>query len=77
MERGFFDWIAYILQKYGPDILKGAGTTMLIAVVATVAGFAIGLVIGCIRTICYRCFCITASVFASCFFGTGITDTFF
>lgn len=51
MERGFFDWIAYILQKYGPDILKGAGTTMLIAVVATVAGFAIGLVIGCIRTI--------------------------
>ena len=43
MERSFFDWVVYILQKYGMDLLKGTGTTMLIAVVGTIVGFLIGL----------------------------------
>ena len=51
MERSFFDWVVYILQKYGMDLLKGTGTTMLIAVVGTIVGFLIGLLIGSIRTI--------------------------
>ncbi len=51
MERSFFDWVVYILQKYGMDLLKGTGTTMLIAVIGTIVGFLIGLLIGCIRTI--------------------------
>ena len=51
MERSFFDWVGYILQKYGGELLSGAGTTMLIAVIGTVAGFLIGLIIGSVRTI--------------------------
>ena len=43
MERSFFDWVVYILQKIRDGLAKGTRTTMLIAVIGTVVGFLIGL----------------------------------
>lgn len=51
MERSFWGWVAYILEKYGYLFLKGAGMTMYVAIIGTLAGLAIGLVIGTVRTI--------------------------
>ncbi|NLG57807.1 MAG: amino acid ABC transporter permease [Clostridiales bacterium] len=51
MPTTFFGWIQLLLDKYGSLFLQGAGTTMLIAVVGTVLGFAIGLLVAILRTI--------------------------
>jgi len=48
---GFFEWVYYIVQNYWPLFLRGAGTTLLIALTGTIIGFIIGLLIGVIRTI--------------------------
>ena len=50
-DMGFFDWVVKLLTEYWPLFLKGTGYTMLMALVGTVAGFLIGLVIAVIRTI--------------------------
>ena len=42
----FFGTIFFILQNYGGSLLRGAGTTLLIAVVSTLEGVIIGLVVG-------------------------------
>jgi len=47
----FFETVGKIIGKYGPMFLQGAGTTLLIAITGTLIGFAIGLVIGIVRTI--------------------------
>lgn len=47
----FLQRIAYLLQTYGSSYLKGAGTTLLIAIVGTFVGCVIGFVVGIIRTI--------------------------
>jgi len=47
----FFETVGKIIAKYGPMFLQGAGTTLLIAITGTLIGFAIGLVIGIVRTI--------------------------
>jgi len=49
--RGFWDWVVYIIDRYGDWFIRGAGTTLAIAVSGTIIGFLIGLVIGVIRTI--------------------------
>jgi len=49
--RGFWDWVVFIIERYGEWFIRGAGTTLAIALVGTVVGFFIGLVIGVIRTI--------------------------
>ena len=46
-----FGWIGFLFQQYGSMFLQGAGTTMLIAVVGTLAGFGIGLLVAIVRTI--------------------------
>ncbi len=46
----FFGWIRFLLEKYGALFLRGAGMTLLIAVVGTVAGFVIGLLVAIVRT---------------------------
>jgi len=46
-----FEWIVSIVTEYWPLFLKGAGVTLLIALVGTIAGAIIGLLIGVIRTI--------------------------
>ncbi len=51
MERTFFEWIVFILQKYGLWFLQGAGVTMLVAISGTLVGSLIGLLVGVIRTI--------------------------
>jgi len=51
VQRSFWDWVFFILNKYGVWFLEGTGMTLLVAVTGTLIGFAIGLVIGVIRTI--------------------------
>jgi His/Glu/Gln/Arg/opine family amino acid ABC transporter permease subunit len=47
----FLGWITLIIEKYGASLLRGAGSTLLIAFVGTAIGCIIGLVIGIINTI--------------------------
>ncbi|MGD9560114.1 MAG: amino acid ABC transporter permease [Oscillospiraceae bacterium] len=54
MERGFWGWIVFLLQQYGPQYAKGTLVTILLAVVGTLAGLAIGLAVGIVRTIPLR-----------------------
>lgn len=54
-QSGFFEWVWYFVQTYGSMFLRGAGTTLLIALTGTLAGFLIGLGVGVVRTIpCWR-----------------------
>jgi len=46
-----FEWIVSIVADHWPAFLKGAGITLLIALVGTIVGAIIGLLIGIIRTI--------------------------
>lgn len=46
----FFQDVINILAKYYPQLLSGVGNTMLIALTGTVAGLAIGLLTGIVRT---------------------------
>ncbi len=47
----FFDWIARLFSEYWQLFLSGAGYTLLMAIIGTVAGFVIGLLIAVVRTI--------------------------
>lgn len=44
-------WVLYIIEKYWPWFLRGAGVTLLIAITGTVIGWLIGLLIGVVKTI--------------------------
>lgn len=46
----FWGWVVYLLQQYGPSFLRGAGTTMLIAVISTAMGCLIGFGVGIVQT---------------------------
>ncbi len=46
----FFQDVINIVAKYYPQLLSGVGNTMLIALIGTVAGLAIGLLTGIVRT---------------------------
>ena len=46
----FWGWVVYLLQQYGPSFLRGAGTTMLIAVISTDVGCLIGFGVGIVQT---------------------------
>lgn len=48
---GFFEWIWKIVSEYYLLFLKGIANTMLIAIIGTLCGFIIGLVVAIIRTI--------------------------
>ena len=50
-QSGFFEWVWFFVQTYGPMFLRGAGTTLLIALTGTLVGFLIGLGVGVVRTI--------------------------
>ena len=49
----FFQDVINIAVKYYPQLLSGVGNTMLIALTGTVAGLAIGLLTGIVRTAPY------------------------
>lgn len=46
----FWGRVIYLLQQYGPSFLRGAGTTMLIAVISTAVGCLIGFGVGIVQT---------------------------
>ena len=46
----FWGWVVYLLRQYGPSFLRGAGTTMLIAVISTAVGCLIGFGVGIVQT---------------------------
>ena len=50
-EDTFFSRVGYIIKTYYLSILKGVGFTILVAIVGTVAGLFIGILIGMYRTI--------------------------
>ena len=51
MPQTFGAKILYILQNYGMTFLRGAGVTMVIAVVSTFVGLIIGFLVGIVQTI--------------------------
>lgn len=50
MPESFFSWVVFLFGEYWPLFLQGAVSTMLIALIGTVVGFLIGLMVGIIRT---------------------------
>ncbi len=50
-ELGFWERVLYILGKYSPSFLEGAGSTLIVALIGTVAGCLIGFVVGILQTI--------------------------
>ncbi|HEX3039218.1 MAG TPA: amino acid ABC transporter permease [Caproiciproducens sp.] len=50
-DADFFGWVIYLLSKYGPIFLHGAGVTLLLALVGTLIGCLIGLLVGVLRTV--------------------------
>ncbi len=51
MPTTFFGWVGFILEKYGPLLLQGAETTLMLAIIGTTIGFLIGLGIAIVRTL--------------------------
>jgi len=49
--KSMIERILYLLQRYGVSYLKGAGTTLAIALVSTAIGCLIGFVVGVVQTI--------------------------
>ena len=47
----FFEWVRFLLDKYGELFLRGTGVTLLVALVGTVLGFLIGLLVAILRTL--------------------------
>lgn len=50
-DKTFFSSVLLILEKYGLQLLKGVGYTLLISLVSTLVGLLIGILIGIIKTI--------------------------
>ena len=47
----FWERVLFLLQEYGPSFLRGAGVTMVIALVSTFVGCIIGFAVGVVQTI--------------------------
>ena len=47
----FFEWVRFLLDKYGELFLRGTAVTMEVAITGTVLGFLIGLLVAIVRTI--------------------------
>ena len=46
----FFEWISFLLDKYGELFLRGTGVTLLVALSGTVLGFILGLLVAIVRS---------------------------
>ncbi len=51
LPAGFGERILFIIENYGMSLLRGAGMTILIAIIATAIGCVIGLLCGIVQTI--------------------------
>lgn len=49
LPQSFIGRIIFIIEKYGMSMLKGAGTTLVIALIGTIAGCIIGFFVGTIQ----------------------------
>ncbi len=47
----FFEWVRFLLDKYGELFLRGTAVTLEVALTGTVLGFLIGLLVAIVRTI--------------------------
>ena len=47
----FFEWVGRLVSEYWKLFLSGAGYTLVMAIIGTVAGFLIGLIIAVVRTV--------------------------
>ena len=47
----FFGWVVFLIQKYGTLFIKGAGYTLVLALIGTFVGCIIGFLVGIVRTI--------------------------
>lgn len=50
-ELTFWQSVGFLLDKYGAMFLRGAGVTLLIAIIATLVGFIIGVIVSMIRCV--------------------------
>lgn len=51
MPTTFFGWVYFLIQQYGPMMLRGAVVTLLLALIGTFLGCVIGLIVGIIQTV--------------------------
>lgn len=51
MPSTFFGWVGYLIKEYGGLFLRGTGNTLLIAILGTVLGFLLGLLVAIARTV--------------------------
>ena len=50
-DSSFFEWVGFILEKYGALFLHGTGNTLVVALTGTIIGFILGLLVAILRTI--------------------------
>jgi putative lysine transport system permease protein len=51
MPATFFGWVGFLARQYGGLFLRGAGTTLVVALTGTILGFLLGLLVAVARTI--------------------------
>lgn len=51
LPQSFMGWLVFIVQEYGASFLRGAGVTMVIALISTLIGCLIGFLVGVVQTI--------------------------
>lgn len=51
MPTTFFGWVGFLIREYGGLFLRGTGVTLLIAILGTVLGFLLGLLVAIARTV--------------------------
>ncbi|MCI5481212.1 MAG: amino acid ABC transporter permease [Lachnospiraceae bacterium] len=47
----FFGWVFFLVEKYGPDFIRGLGVTLQLATLGTILGCLIGFAVGIIRSV--------------------------
>ncbi len=50
-DRSFWEWVVFLVQHNGMDFVKGAGITLLLALIGTIVGCVIGFLVGIVQTI--------------------------
>lgn len=51
MPTTFFGWVAFLVEKYYLDFLRGLGVTLELAIIGTLLGCLIGFVVGTVRSV--------------------------
>ena len=51
LPTSFFGWVAFLVERYYMDFLRGLGVTLELAIVGTLLGCLIGFVVGTIRSV--------------------------